>query len=295
MTTKMMMTTKKTMKTRIKRGESVTATVPPLLLLLGLGILTVTFSKQQQHQQHAATAFSLSIKNVPVTKRMASECSSIVCKMAKKKDWFAPDSHEGDNYDEADDDDDDDDVVTREMLHRDLLNMEPKVIRKQKRGKNGGTGGSSSSNSSKKKNNDTTKYKPLDNRDSLLFSIRNISPDPYTHPEIKNSRRQTSPRLVGKNKKTSDLEHQTSLARLYLNNSPQNDTDDGNEGSSAGNGKKGSNKKKNKATNNNKKKSTTTTTTAKIDPSTLLGEFHLDKSTTSGYVTVVVSKDMSLP
>ena len=205
--------------------------------------------------------------------------------MAKNKDWFAPDSHDSDGDD--DDDDDDDDVVTREMLHRDLLNMEPKVMRKQKRGKNGG--------SSNTKSNDTTKYKPLDNRDSLPFSVRNISPDPYTHPEIKDSRRQTSPQIVGKKKKSSDLQHhQTSLARLYLNNSPQNGSDENDDGDNDGGGnvsgskgKKGSNKKKNKGNNNNNnnKRTTTSTKTAKIDPSTLLGEFHLDKSTTSGYVS----------
>ena len=72
------------------------------------------------------------------------------------------------NYDNPDDPDkhdddveeDDDRLVTREMLHRDLL-KDPKVIRKNKKGKAG--------------------YKPLDNRDHLPFSVRKVTPDPYTH------------------------------------------------------------------------------------------------------------------
>jgi hypothetical protein len=146
-----------------------------------------------------------------------------------RKDWFAPDAGmDDDTYD--DENDDDDDVVTREMLHRDLL-KDPKVIRKRKDGKKS--------------------YRPLDNRDSLPFAVRHMTPDPYTHPQIKKLRERKSPPLV--NKKKSDL---TSLApaRLY-----QQNTSDG----------RGDGGKKSK------------------DVSTLLGEFQLDKSTTSGYVFVL--------
>jgi hypothetical protein len=151
-----------------------------------------------------------------------------------RKDWFAPDSSDGDYDDVVDDDDDDDGVVTREMLHRDLLNMEPKVMRKRRDGKGGS-------------NNKEKGYKPLDNRDSLPFSVRHVTPDPYTHPDIKRLRQKKAPPLSGK-KKTTDL--QTALSRLY------NLTDDDQKTNGKG----------------------------KNDPSTLLGEFQLDKSTTSGYV-----------
>jgi hypothetical protein len=55
------------------------------------------------------------------------------------------------------DDDDDDEIVTQEMLWRDLLE-DPKVKKKNKKGS----------------------YKTLDNRDSLPFVVKLVTPDPYT-------------------------------------------------------------------------------------------------------------------
>lgn len=129
--------------------------------------------------------------------------------LSLQKGWFAPDN----------DDSDEDRLVTREMLQRELLE-DPQVKRKRKNGK-GGEG-----------------YKPLDNRDSLPFSVRKITPDPYTHPEIKNSKRKTA-----RTKKT-DLDHQLTPSRLYQ-------------------------------------------CTDGKDISTLLGDFKLDKSTTSGDIIVI--------
>lgn len=54
-------------------------------------------------------------------------------------------------------DDDDDEVVTQEMLWRDLLE-DPKVKKKNKKGT----------------------YKTMDNRDSLPFVVKLVTPDPYT-------------------------------------------------------------------------------------------------------------------
>jgi hypothetical protein len=93
-------------------------------------------------------------------------------------------------------------------LHRDLLD-DPTVKRKNKKNKG---------------------YEPLDNRDHLPFAVKQITPDPYTHPDIKKEKQVRLPRG-----KKSDLE--MIGARLSLRHD---------------------------------------------DTSTLLGEFQLDKSTTSG-------------
>ena len=99
-----------------------------------------------------------------------------------RKDWFVPDS--------ADDEDKDDDLVTREMFQRDLLE-DPQVKRKRKKAGGGG-------------------YKPLDNRDHLPFAVKTITPDPYTHPEIKNAKKAKAPKT-----KKSDLDHQLTASKLY--------------------------------------------------------------------------------
>jgi hypothetical protein len=135
-----------------------------------------------------------------------------------EKGWFAPSS----DYD--DDDDDDKPLVTREMLQRDLLQDPTTVKRKRKKGDG---------------------YKPLDNRDHLPFAVKKITPDPYTHPQVKKAKMKNA----GKTKKT-DLEHQLTPSRLYSQNGKKED-----------------------------------------NASTLLGEFQLDKSTTSGDVIVVGDRE----
>jgi hypothetical protein len=133
-------------------------------------------------------------------------------------------------------------LVTREMLHRDLLE-DPHVKRKRRNG-----GG----------------YRPLDNRDHLPFAVRKITPDPYTHSEVKKAKQK---REGGSNKRKTptDLDYHlspsssskrrpqapasTTSSRLYQSNNDGTDT------------------------------------------STLLGEFQLDKSTTSGDVIVLGEKE----
>jgi len=114
------------------------------------------------------------------------------------------------NVPDDDQEDEEDGLVTREMLHRDLLE-DPTVKRRNKKGKG---------------------YQPLDNRDHLPFAVKQITPDPYTHPDIKKGNQVRLPRTM-----KSDLE--MIGARLSLR-------DEGD------------------------------------DTSTFLGEFQLDKSTTSG-------------
>jgi hypothetical protein len=106
-------------------------------------------------------------------------------------------------------DDEEDEPVTREQFQRDLLE-DPTVRRKKKNGR----------------------YKPLDNRDHLPFAVKKVTPDPYTHPEIKKDKRTTT------RTKKSDLDSHMTSSRLFT----ENDSGD----------------------------------------TTLLGEFKLDKSTTSG-------------
>ena len=96
-------------------------------------------------------AFSIPINSLHLQNTRISSTSLFI-----KPDWFASD---------ADEDEDNPEMVTREMLHRDLLG-DPQVRRKRKNGKGEG-------------------YKPLDNRDHLPFAVEKITPDPYTHPETK--------------------------------------------------------------------------------------------------------------
>lgn len=137
---------------------------------------------------------------------------------------------------DEDNDNDDDDrnggrknetLVTKEMFLRDLLqDGDPKVKRKGRKG-----GG----------------YKVLDNRDSLPFAIRETTPDPYTHPDVKRKKAARAKQRGGGNNRA--IEKELLASKLYR-------TTDGN--------------KKNQADNNND------------DTRTPLGEFYLDKHTTTG-------------
>lgn len=111
----------------------------------------------------------------------------------------------------APDDSTNETIVTKEMFLRDLLE-EPVVKRKKAK---------------------RTEYKVLDNRDSLPFSVRVATPDPYTHPDLKR-------RNAQKVKKRRDSIEECISSALHV----------ANDGTS--------------------------------DARTLLGEFHLDKHTTTG-------------
>mmetsp|Transcript_1567 Transcript_1567/g.2913 ORF Transcript_1567/g.2913 Transcript_1567/m.2913 type:complete len:260 (+) Transcript_1567:197-976(+) len=160
-------------------------------------------------------------------------------KLYLKDSWFVPDSE---MYDDEDNDDEDQ-LVTREMLHRDLL-QDPQVKRKRKNGKDG--------------------YKPLDNRDHLPFSVRKVTPDPYTHEEIKKAKQK---RATGGKRKRTDLDHHLGPASYSSGGKTKN------SGSTTASRLIQSNHKDGK------------------DTSTVLGEFQLDKSTTSGDIIVVGDKE----
>ena len=161
--------------------------------------------------------------------------------LSLKSDWFAPDSHN-------DDDDEEDILVTREMLQRDLLGQDPLVKRKRKGGKQ----------------NDGS-YKPLDNRDQLPFNVTVLTPEPYTHPEIKKAKAKKQKPAV----KKTDLDHQLTPAKIYQTNESNGKT----KKQKGGGGKNGSDK------NND---------------TTYLGDFKLDKSTTSGDVIVIGDREFEV-
>jgi hypothetical protein len=159
-----------------------------------------------------------------------------------QKSWFTPDTD-----DDNDDENDEGRLVTREMLHRDLL-QDPQVKRKRKNGKQG--------------------YQPLDNRDYLPFSVRKVTPDPYTHHDIKQAK-QT--RTDG-GQQQQQQRHQRKMTDLDHHLTPLS----------------------------KKKGGVSTTTASRLvqynkkdgrDTSTVLGEFQLDKSTTSGDIIVVGNKE----
>jgi hypothetical protein len=132
---------------------------------------------------------------------------------------------------------DEDDLVTREDLHRDMLGMEPKVKRRNRKGKG---------------------YKPLDNRDHLSFSVRTKTPDdPYKNRFQKQKEQQLKKNSEGIRSTATDLDRHmlatgasTTPSRLVQRRSHDD-------------------------------KSMTT----------VLGEFELEKSTTSGDVIVLGDKE----
>ena len=174
-----------------------------------------TSSKVLLYLSLSASFASSLIVSSPLTRNHGANCHqdrTINSSLNLQKGWFVPDS---------DQPDDDEELVTREMFQRDLLEG-PKVKRKRKNGR----------------------YKPLDNRDHLPFAVKKLTPDPYTHPEVKKDKRKSA-----KTKK-SDLDRHLTNSRLFKE-------DD--EGST-----------------------------------TLLGEYKLDKSTTSGDVIVIGDKEFQV-
>jgi len=151
-------------------------------------------------------------------------------------------------------------IVTKEMFLRKLLedpheendglleedsdsSSVDAVVKRDKR-KNG-----------KAKKNQQSSYRVLDNRDSLPFSIKLDTPDPYTHPDIKKKQRKTQ-------KKPRDAVENSLMTSSVFTTNPQSSS------KKKRNGKKG-------------------TSGSDEDHGTLLGDFQLDKHTTSGDVVQI--------
>jgi len=118
-------------------------------------------------------------------------------------------------------------LVTKEIFLRDLLELPSPSVSVQKKQKKGRGG--------------KKEYRVLDNRDSLPFAVQVTTPDPYTHPDVKEKRAK-----LNRVKKRNDAVEQIASS-LYT----QNGKNDSKEGSDQ-------------------------------DFSTKLGEFVLDKHTTTG-------------
>jgi hypothetical protein len=121
-------------------------------------------------------------------------------------------------------------LVTQEMFWRDLLE-DPAASSALVKRKN-----------KSKRNNE---YRVLDNRDSLPFAVEITTPDPYTHPEVKN-------RNAQKQKRKPGTIESAIASTLYINRNGSVDDDDDDEAHK-----------------------------------TKLGEFMLDKHTTTGDVLEV--------
>lgn len=111
--------------------------------------------------------------------------------------------------------------------------------------------GSSSSNKSGNGKKSKKEYRVLDNRDSLPFSVQLATPDPYTPPDATKKRKGTTPRRRG-----NSIEN-TISSQLFM------------EGAAG--------KKKSGGSDNDLSDAT----------KTLLGEYELDKHTTTGDVLLI--------
>mmetsp|Transcript_8494 Transcript_8494/g.17711 ORF Transcript_8494/g.17711 Transcript_8494/m.17711 type:complete len:289 (+) Transcript_8494:157-1023(+) len=150
-------------------------------------------------------------------------------------------------------------LVTREDLNRDMLGLEPKVKRKRKNKKGQG-------------------YRPLDNRDHLPFSVRTKTPDdPYKSRFQKQKEQQLIKKGNIVNSKATDLDR-------HMLASTRRESE-----------KIKSKSKKNAKSNEHKVDGSTTPSrliekrskkkknaAGDMSATTVIGEFELDKSTTSG-------------
>lgn len=146
---------------------------------------------------------------------------------------------------------DDDDLVTREDLNRDMLGLEPKVKRKNRKGQG---------------------YKPLDNRDHLPFSVRTKTPDDPYKTRFQRKKEELSNKNINRDRrKKTDLDRHLSAAKSQ--------TSKINDASTTPS--RLIERKRKKKTSSNHDDSVTT----------VLGEFELDKSTTSGDVIILGNKE----
>jgi hypothetical protein len=191
-------------------------------------------------------------------------------RLSLQKGWLDNnDDDENANYsnNNGKDDDDDDGLVTREDVNRDLLGLEPIVKRKRKNGKQGGGG-----------------YRPLDNRDHLPFSVRTNTPeDPYKTKFLQERQKQEQNKINNeitnnrKKKTTTDLEHHMLPSTNRI--SPSNNKSKKNKKKQSDNTPSRLVQMRSNKDNNDKMSET------------VIGEYQLDKSTTSGDVIVIGEKE----
>lgn len=161
-----------------------------------------------------------------------------------------------------------DTIITKEMFLRDLLRHpndelydteeDESASNSDRTSKNTSDEENSSSSVSVKRKDKKSKkrgYRVLDNRDSLPFAVNLVTPDPYTHPDIKKDKARKQSVIPPKR---HDAVEAGVSSSLFID-----------AGNDVGKAKKG----------NGEAKSSSNIPT---DPSTWIGDFVLDKLTTTG-------------
>jgi len=196
---------------------------------------------------------------LPVT--LLSLQHPVCTKISLQKGWIDNDDENGKG---------DDGLVSREDLNRELLGMEPIVKRKRKNAKHGGG------------------YRPLDNRDHLPFSVRTETPDdPYKSKFLKERQKQEQNKINSKinsgaanKKKRTDLDYHMLASTKRSSVANKNKRNDRNNDSTTTSRLIQLRSNKNIDSNKNDD-----------DLTTVIGEFQLDKSTTSGDIIVLGEKE----
>jgi hypothetical protein len=184
----------------------------------------------------------------------APSVSSFLTLNAQSNDENAPSEDDKDSNNNNNDDDDDNSnvpapIVTKEMFLRDLLrDPDPEVSIQKKRRKG-----------QQKKESYKSYRATLDNRDRLPFAVQVTTPDPYTHPDVKEKLAQSN-RVLGRRKDAIEQSSMMMASSVYTKK------------------KSGSDSKNSK----NSKNSADQDGADDEDYTTKLGEFALDKHTATG-------------
>ena len=196
----------------------------------------------------------LSLPSSFATGKLVHHSKKSLFELSLQKGWLENDTE------------DDDSLVTREDLNRDMLGLEPKVKRKNRKGRG---------------------YKPLDNRDHLPFSVRTKTPDdPYKTRYQKKKEEQSNKKTNRHRRKKTDLDLHLSAAKSHSSLTSK---------MSDGRSKKNTNRLTDASTapsrliEKQKKKKSSENHDDSV--TTVLGEFELDKSTTSGDVIMLGNKE----
>jgi hypothetical protein len=192
------------------------------------------------------SAFLQNNQNGILHKAKPSFTSSLYAPSSKSFLTLNAESNANEDASLEDDSDSDDDnsnapapIVTKEMFLRDLLrDPEPEVSVQKKR----------------KKGKSKEYRATLDNRDSLPFAVQVTTPDPYTHPDLKEKAAKSNTKVPARR---NDAIEQFSIASSVYT-------------------------KKGGSDSNNKNKDDKDKGDADEDYTTKLGEFALDKHTATG-------------
>jgi hypothetical protein len=175
--------------------------------------------------------------------------------------WLATSS--GDNHGQSSNET----MVTKEMFLRSSSLEDPSTDATTPSPDSDNTPSATVKRKTKKTHSSQQTYKVLDNRDQLPFAVTVATPDPYTHSDVKNKAARQRSTQHGPKKRAAD------------NNAATNNTIASSVFNIMDAGKTN--------TNNNNNNVQHTNTKNEVDSSTWLGDFVLDKYTTTGdYLSV---------